>query len=773
MSITLTALQKQRRDTAANWTTANPTLLAGEIGIESDTGYWKVGDGTTAWTSLVYLSGLGAEIPVSRLADGAARQLLQTDAAGTGVEWTSNIDVPGTLDVTGASTFDAGVTIQGDLTVNGTTTTIDTQNLIVEDKNIEIGKVATPTDVTADGGGITLKGSTDKTINWVDATDAWTFSEHVNIASAKEYRIAGTKVLDATSLGSGVISSSLTSVGTIGTGTWQGTAINKTYLDATLVSTGDTGTVTSTMIADGTIVNADINASAAIAGTKISPDFGSQTVTTTGVISAALGTAGAPTITFTGDTNTGIYSPGADQVAISTGGTGRLFIDASGRISIGTSTSNVPLTVQADSGQASLRVIGRQVDNLSFIGFTNFGQTVDYGTISSGPTYLALGTGSSEHVRVDSSGRVGIGTTSVSNKFVVSNGGAEGFEIDPGQSSNKNIVLHYNRSTPAYVVAESRAAQHIFSIGGSEVSRYDASGRLLVGTSSARSNFYNDTNSAFIQLESASNDGSALALVQNFNANTLGSQLILAKSNAASVGSNTLVASGDACGRVSFQGNDGSQFVEAAQIRCDIDGTPGANDMPGRLVFSVTSDGSASPTEAVRINSNRQLLVGASSIGAAGAGVIYNTGRIASEGVYNTTTGSAANVTIGADYFMARSTSSGKYKTDIETLQDSYADAILGCRPVWFRSLCAIDNPDWGYWGFIAEEVAAIDPRLVQWKTIEVTYDEDGAVVQAPCEPEAEGVQYDRFVPHLLNLIKRQGEAIAELQAKVAALEAS
>jgi hypothetical protein len=140
------------------------------------------------------------------------------------------------------------LTVSGNLTISGTTTTISTQTLLVEDKNIELGVVGTPSNATADGGGITLKGTTDKTINWVDATDAWTFSEHVNIASAKEYRIAGTKVLDATSLGSGVTGSSLTSVGTIGTGTWQGTAIDKTYLDATLVSTGDTGTVTSTMI---------------------------------------------------------------------------------------------------------------------------------------------------------------------------------------------------------------------------------------------------------------------------------------------------------------------------------------------------------------------------------------------------------------------------------------------------------------------------------------------------------------------------------------------
>lgn len=291
MSITLSALQKQRRDTAANWTSANPTLLAGEIGIESDTNKIKIGTGSTAWTSLAYtpwsqLSAYpivnadvasNAEIAVSKLADGSARQLLQTAANGNDVEWTSNIDVPGTLDVTGAATFDAAVTIQGDLTVNGTTTTIDTQHLIVEDKNVVIGQVTSPSDVTADGGGITLKGTTDKTINWVDATDAWTFSEHVNIASAKEYRIAGTKVLDATSLGSGVVSSSLTSVGTLATGTWSAStiAVNKggtgqtTYTDGQLLIGNTTGnTLTkATLTAGSNISITNGNGSISIAGT--------------------------------------------------------------------------------------------------------------------------------------------------------------------------------------------------------------------------------------------------------------------------------------------------------------------------------------------------------------------------------------------------------------------------------------------------------------------------------------------------------------------------
>jgi len=309
MSITLTALMKQRYDTAANWTAANPTLLAGEIGIESDTKKWKLGDGSTAWASLGYIPGFSisayplvnadiasnAEIAVSKLADGIARQLLQTDAAGTGVEWASNIDIPGTLDVTGAATFDNNVIIQGDLTVNGTTTTIDTANLAIEDKNIEIGKVVTPSDITADGGGITLKGTTDKTINWIDATDAWTLSEHVNIASAKEYRIAGTKVLDATSLGSGVIGSSLTSVGTIGTGVWNGTAIGTAY-----GGTGQTTYSNGQLLigkTDGTLAKATLTAST---GVTITNADGSITISATGSGGTVTAVTGTSPIASTG-----------------------------------------------------------------------------------------------------------------------------------------------------------------------------------------------------------------------------------------------------------------------------------------------------------------------------------------------------------------------------------------------------------------------------------------------------------------------------------------
>lgn len=101
---------------------------------------------------------------------------------------------------TSGGTVSGNLVLTGDLTVNGTTTTINSTTIAVDDKNIVLGDVASPTDVTADGGGITLKGATDKTLTWVDSTDAWTSNQHFNLASGKSFYINGTMVLSSTNL---------------------------------------------------------------------------------------------------------------------------------------------------------------------------------------------------------------------------------------------------------------------------------------------------------------------------------------------------------------------------------------------------------------------------------------------------------------------------------------------------------------------------------------------------------------------------------------------
>jgi hypothetical protein len=223
--------------------------------------YGKGADGNGDATTIPAIAGIGAFVNLT-----ANQTITGTKTfAGTLVMSGATID--------GFSTT-GGVVIGGDLTVNGTTTTVNSTTVSVDDKNIELGAVSgVPTDAGADGGGITLKGTTDKTFNWVDATDAWTSSEHLDLASTKAYHIAGTSVLDATTLGSTVVNSSLTSVGTISGGTWQGSVVGVAY--------GGTG---QSSYADGELLignssNNSLAKSTLTAGSGISIANGNGTIT--------------------------------------------------------------------------------------------------------------------------------------------------------------------------------------------------------------------------------------------------------------------------------------------------------------------------------------------------------------------------------------------------------------------------------------------------------------------------------------------------------------
>jgi hypothetical protein len=149
----------------------------------------------------------------------ADRTITLPDATGT-VALEANVAALSGATFTGAVSG-TDLTLSGNLTVNGTTTNINSTNLVVEDKNIVLADVASPTDTTADGGGITLKGATDKTFNWVDSTDAWTSSEHINLASGKSYYVNGTLLKD--------VSETLT---------------NKTLTTPVISSISNTGTLT-------------------------------------------------------------------------------------------------------------------------------------------------------------------------------------------------------------------------------------------------------------------------------------------------------------------------------------------------------------------------------------------------------------------------------------------------------------------------------------------------------------------------------------------------
>jgi len=235
-------------------------------------GYGTGGAGGTA-TQVVAIGG-----------DGAFVNLTGTQTISGNKTFTGTISASGAT-IDGLSTT-GNVIIGGNLTVNGSTTTVNSTTVTVDDKNIELGSIASPTDITADGGGILLKGDSDKTFNWVNATDAWTSSEHLDLASGKSYYINGSSVLSSSALGSGITSSSLTSVGTIGTGTWQGTTIavgyggtgQSSYTNGQLlIGNTDTGGLTKATLTAGTgvsITNAAGSITIAATGTSFSAGDG-------------------------------------------------------------------------------------------------------------------------------------------------------------------------------------------------------------------------------------------------------------------------------------------------------------------------------------------------------------------------------------------------------------------------------------------------------------------------------------------------------------------
>ena len=432
------------------------------------------------------------------------------------------------------------------------------------------------------------------------------------------------------------------------------------------------------------------------------------------------GSVSAPGLAFASDLDTGFFRPAANQLAIATNGVER--------VEFGTSE-----VVFNDGGEdIDFRIEGDTDSSLFFVDAGN--ERVGIGTTSpqSKASFLTTSVPASNPTWSNSWVSVGPNVGS-------STGAALGLGYD---SSGDEAYLVSLAPGVAFKPLNIQANIIKFQAGSSgEDARIDSSGRLLVGTSV--SDGVIDSKTQIIGLQ-------ALGLHNGLFGND-GAILNFSKSRNTTYGSHTVVQAGDKLGQIVFRGDDGTDYATpGVLISAEVDGTPGANDMPGRLVFSTTADGASSPTERMKINSS---------------------GAIFFPAVYTFTSASAANVVIFSGGEINRSTSSSKYKTNIETIEDQYSDALLNCRPVWYRSTCKADNPSYGWWGFIAEEVAEIDPRLVHWKTVEVTYDEKGSAIETPCDPEPEGVAYDRFVPHLLNLIKRQKEQIEAMETRLTALE--
>ena len=135
---------------------------------------------------------ISPEVSTSITTGSASFDLINTTA--------TTVNFAGAATAVNIGASNSTTTIRGDLVVDGTTTTVNSTVVTVDDINIVLGSVPTPTNTTANGGGITIAGGVDgnKTWNWVSSTSSWTSSENIDLASGKVLKIAGTQVLSAT-----------------------------------------------------------------------------------------------------------------------------------------------------------------------------------------------------------------------------------------------------------------------------------------------------------------------------------------------------------------------------------------------------------------------------------------------------------------------------------------------------------------------------------------------------------------------------------------------
>ena len=540
-----------------------------------------------------------------------------------------------------------------------------------------------------------------------------------------------------------------------------------------------------------------------------------------------LGSAASPSITFSSDTDTGIFSPGANQLAVATNGAQRVSIDSSGRLLVGISTSV--------SQNIANGTVTPQLQNAS----TNqSGSTISSVNYNSGgnPAILALGSSTG-------------GT--LATQGVVNNDGKLGHIVFTGSDGTTFLtaaeITAEVDGTPGTDDMPGRLVFRTTADGSAsptERLRIDSSGRLLVGTSTALTNTYvsGTAIAPVAQIEGNSGSACALSITRQTGA---AANIILQRGV-----TGTPVAINHAVGQVNFNGFDGTNFRPAAQITAEVDGTPGTNDMPGRLVFSTTADGASSPTERMRISSDgvtlfagRVAFPGTNAItalseaksiflhsnsGSTGGPVAFESQAVDTSTRYHavygngngivgaiTTNGSATSFVTSSDY---------RLKENVVPL-DGGITRLLQLKPSRFNFIA---DPDTVVDGFIAHETAAVVPEcitgtkdemeaigtLTEWNgkvigtdvlepedlawedqvevtpAVEATYDEEGNELTPAADavyetvtrtrtweqtgerPVYQGIDQSKIVPLLTAALQEAIERIELLEAEVTALKA-
>jgi hypothetical protein len=530
------------------------------------------------------------------------------------------------------------------------------------------------------------------------------------------------------------------------------------------------------------------------------------------------GTAALPAIAFDGDPNTGIYSPGADQLAVATNGTGRLFINSTGLVGIGTSSVGARFHIEdtdSSSAYSTASILGTQTSVYKQIVHTNqstgtneAGIVLRAGTSSniaewgisalrtgatSGDLIFRSRTGAStsaEFMRLTSTG-LGINTTSPSQRLNLNIGGDQTWlQIDKSRASdeamlqlvhtatNRGSRIRYANADSSWTVGIDGSESFVFTsgedsvgAGGTERCRLDSSGRLLVGTSSNSA-----INTATFQGNSSAATGGSIIQLRRGEANPGAYDL----------------------GTIQFADSAGSIAATIAGVG---DAAWGASDYPGRIVLATTADGASSPTERMRIINTGYVGINAtaptyneklgvtrtdtttnaivfqaynsaatSTTKAQNALVRLSSNASGADGHINITDNIAYNYNFGGNnggaYVQASSNgvrlsnggtswasdSDERVKDIIEPIDDGLSKvstlrAVIGKYKT--------DDEDRRRTFLIAQDVQAVLPEAV--------YEEQGTLMLA----------YTDIIPLLVAALKESKERIEQLEAKVAALESA
>ena len=485
--------------TDENFTTADHSKLDGiESGATADQTASEI------LTLIKTVDGSGSGLDADTLDGISSASFLRSDASDTftgtltvsGAAAVDNLSLNGntvttssgnlTIDSAGGTTTIAdNAVISGNLTVNGTTTTVNATTVNIADKNIQVATGAAD-DAAADGGGITIdSGDGDKTFQFEATGDNFGSSENINLADGKVYKIDNTSILSATTLGSSVVTSSLTALGTISTGVWQGTAINDTYIgtinNANKVSLSalniDGGTDIGAALADADLLIVDDGAGGTnrkMAASRLPTYLFGKVSGDIAIASNGTATIQANSVALSTDTTGNYVAAGAvsgNGLSGSAGSEGATFTvtsnatasnsastivfrDGSGDFSAGTITASLTGNVTGNTSGSSGSCTGnaatatalanaRTIAGVSFDGTANI--SLNNNAITNGAGYItssgtsAACSGNAATATVATNSTITANTTNDENCFLVfvdGGSGTQGLEADSG--------LYYN-----------------------------------------------------------------------------------------------------------------------------------------------------------------------------------------------------------------------------------------------------------------------------------------------------------------------------------------